>query len=92
MRTELLERYNALPLPTTTDEAWRFTDLKGFDPYAFGQVPGTVPRTGPAQTMLDIAVSGLVHFTESALEFIGTHPVSGLPPRDEAARVGYAPS
>jgi Fe-S cluster assembly protein SufD len=44
-------------MPTTTDESWRFTDLKGFDPEAFvqnGQVRGTGPRT-----MLEIDVSGL---------------------------------
>jgi Fe-S cluster assembly protein SufD len=34
-RVELLERYNALPLPTTSDEHWRFTDLRGFDPESF---------------------------------------------------------
>src|ERR1051326_6178962 len=68
MRTELLERYRALPLPTTRDEAWRFTDLKGFDPDAFGQAPGTVPGTGPAETMLDLSVSGLAYVTESSIE------------------------
>ena len=31
-RAELLERYRALPLPTTTDEAWRFTDLQRLRP------------------------------------------------------------
>ena len=46
-RTDALERYNALPLPTTKDEHWRFTDLKGFDPDAFGHAPGTVPGTRP---------------------------------------------
>jgi hypothetical protein len=35
VRADLLERYQALPLPTTTDEHWRFTDLRGFDPDAF---------------------------------------------------------
>jgi len=34
-RTDLLERYRALPLPTTKDESWRFTDLKDFDPESF---------------------------------------------------------
>ena len=68
MRTELLERYRALPLPTTKDEAWRFTDLKGFDPDAFGHASGPGPGVGPAETMLDIAVSGLAHVTESSLE------------------------
>ena len=40
MRTDLLERYQALPFPTTTDEPWRFTDLRGFDPEAS---PPTAP-------------------------------------------------
>ena len=30
-----LERYNELPLPSTTDEHWRFTDLRGFDPESY---------------------------------------------------------
>ena len=34
-RAEILERYAALPLPTTKDEHWRFTDLKDFDPDAW---------------------------------------------------------
>ena len=34
-RDALLERYRALPLPTTKDESWRFTDLKDFDPESF---------------------------------------------------------
>src|SRR3954471_24938595 len=56
-RAELLERYRALPMPTTTDESWRFTDLKGFDPDSFGQ-NGHGP-VSDAGTMLDIDVSGL---------------------------------
>ena len=32
---EALERYHELPLPDTTEEAWRFTDLRGFDPEAY---------------------------------------------------------
>ena len=65
-RAELLERYRALPLPTTTDESWRFTDLKGFDPDAFaqnGHVRGTVPRT-----MLEIDVAGLATVDGSGVE------------------------
>jgi hypothetical protein len=34
-RPDILDAYNALPAPTTRDEAWRFTDLKGFDPESF---------------------------------------------------------
>ena len=43
---ELLERYRELPLPTTSDEPWRFTDLKGFDPDRYrseGHVQGLTP-------------------------------------------------
>jgi hypothetical protein len=35
MHTEALESYRALPLPDTTEEHWRFTDLKDFDPDSF---------------------------------------------------------
>ena len=65
-RAEALERYRELPLPDTTQEAWRFTDLKGFDPDSYssnGRVPGTVPGT-----MLDIDVAGLAHVSEGGIE------------------------
>ena len=68
MRTEALESYHALPLPETTEEHWRFTDLKDFDPDSFGHVPGTVPGTGPAGTMLELDVAGLATITESGIE------------------------
>ncbi len=31
-RAEALERYNALPVPDTTEEHWRFTDLSRLRP------------------------------------------------------------
>jgi hypothetical protein len=34
-RSDALAAYEALPLPDTTEEHWRFTDLRGFDPDAF---------------------------------------------------------
>src|SRR5437870_10296297 len=66
MRAELLERYRALPMPTTEEESWRFTDLKGFDPDAFasnGHGPGAV-----APTMLDLDVAGRATVTEAGIE------------------------
>jgi Fe-S cluster assembly protein SufD len=42
------ERYAALPLPTTRDEAWRFTNLRGFDPDAIPARPGTLTIEGDA--------------------------------------------
>jgi Fe-S cluster assembly protein SufD len=68
-RAEALERYRDLPLPDTTQEAWRFTDLKGFDPDAFvrnGHHGGTVPiGTVP---LLDIDVAGLANVSEAGIE------------------------
>ena len=63
-RVDLLERYRALPLPTTEEESWRFTDLRGFDPDAFTAAGESAV---PAR-MLDVPVSGLATVTESSIE------------------------
>ena len=68
-RAELLERYRALPLPTTTDEAWRFTDLKGFDPDSFvqnGQVRGQTPAVA-AKTLLELDTAGVATVSEAGI-------------------------
>jgi Fe-S cluster assembly protein SufD len=65
-RAELLERYRALPLPTTTDEPWRFTDLRGFDPDGFA-VNGAQQIAAP-ETMLDLDVAGLAVVGEGGIE------------------------
>jgi Fe-S cluster assembly protein SufD len=70
-RAEAFERYRELPLPDTSMESWRFTDLAGFDPDAFtenGHVPVTGTRTGPERPMLDIDVSGLALVDEGGVE------------------------
>jgi Fe-S cluster assembly protein SufD len=69
-RPELLERYEALPLPDTRDEHWRFTDLRGFDPAAFaqnGRVPGQTPPAAE-ESMLDIDASGIALVGEHGVE------------------------
>ncbi len=68
MKTEALERYRELPLPDTNEEHWRFTDLKGFDPDSFRHGPGSGPRTGPVETMLELDVAGLATITEDGVE------------------------
>ena len=55
-RADALELYRSLPLPDTSMEAWRFTDLRGFDPDSFVQ-NGSVGA--PTRDMLEIDVSGL---------------------------------
>ena len=65
-RTALLERYRALPLPTTKDESWRFTDLKGFDPDAFSANGATDVAAAPA--MLELEAAGIVRVSEGGIE------------------------
>jgi Fe-S cluster assembly protein SufD len=65
-RSELLDRYRALPLPTTKDEHWRFTDLKGFDPESFSaNGASAVERAG---SMLDIETAAVAHVSEAGIE------------------------
>ncbi|HEX6490912.1 MAG TPA: Fe-S cluster assembly protein SufD [Gaiellaceae bacterium] len=68
-RASALARYRALPLPTTSDEPWRFTDLAGFDPDAFG-LNGHRPAPGraAAETMLELDVAGLATVSEAGIE------------------------
>ncbi len=65
-RAEPLERYRALPLPTTKDEHWRFTDLAGFDPDAWTS-NGASAIAAPA-SMLDLDAAGVARVGESGIE------------------------
>jgi len=65
-RADLLERYRALPLPTTKDEHWRFTDLAGFDPDAWAANGAAEIATPPS--LLDLDVAGVAHVGESGIE------------------------
>jgi Fe-S cluster assembly protein SufD len=65
-RAELLERYRALPMPTTTDEAWRFTDLRGFDPDDFAADGAGAPVAVPG--LLEIDVAAIAHVGEGGIE------------------------
>jgi Fe-S cluster assembly protein SufD len=73
-RAALIERYQALPVPDTSMEAWRFTDLAGFDPDAFtvpnGHVQTAVSDTEsrPEQTMLDIDAAAVATVGEGGID------------------------
>jgi Fe-S cluster assembly protein SufD len=69
-----LERYRALPLPSTTDEHWRFTDLRGFDPDAFS-VNGARARSA-GDSMLQIDAAGVAEATEGGIEIV--HAPDGI--------------
>ncbi len=65
-KSEALAAYGSLPIPDTTEEHWRFTDLRGFDPEAFasnGPVP--VSDTG---TMVELDVAGYVTVTKGGID------------------------
>ncbi|MEX2611961.1 MAG: Fe-S cluster assembly protein SufD, partial [Gaiellaceae bacterium] len=65
-RTEALERYEAIPLPTTKDEHWRFTDLAGFDPNAW-TANGAV-GIAEAPSLLEVDVAGAAYVGEGGIE------------------------
>ncbi len=64
MRTELLDRYRALSLPTTRDEHWRFTDLRGFDPDGFTATSDASADTG---SMVELDTAGTIWVGEAGL-------------------------
>jgi Fe-S cluster assembly protein SufD len=96
-RAALIERYQALPLPDTSMEAWRFTELTGFDPDAFsvpafsvpnGHVGGQTPDRSEAG-MLDIDAAAVAAVGEGGVE-VGDVPegVTFEPLADGAERLG----
>jgi Fe-S cluster assembly protein SufD len=89
-KPEALERYRELPLPDTTEEHWRFTDLRGFDPDAFQQVQRSDPGSGPAQTMLDLDVAGLATITEAGVNIERAPDGVTFAPLDENHRRLYS--
>ncbi len=67
-RVKARERYAELPLPDTTEEHWRFTDLKGFDPDSFAQAQASDPQTAAVGSMLELDVAGFATITEAGVE------------------------
>jgi Fe-S cluster assembly protein SufD len=65
-RDDAAKRFAELPLPTTADEHWRFTDLRGC-PAHLGSHPVRVSHTSPA---LDLDVAGRAVMNESGIEIL----------------------
>jgi len=65
-REQAAKRFAELPLPSTKDEHWRFTDLRGFDPAPANGAAAAA--TGP---MLDLDVAARAIVTENGIEIIG---------------------
>src|SRR5205085_1808940 len=62
-RNDALSAYEALPLPDTTEEHWRFTDLRGFDPETFAGA-----ASADIETLLDLDVAGYATVTADGIE------------------------
>ena len=85
-REQALERYHALPLPTTSDEHWRFTNLRGFDPEAFS-VNGAEAVSG-GESMLEIDAAGVAEATEGGVEIVRAPEGITFAPLDDHERLG----
>jgi Fe-S cluster assembly protein SufD len=62
-RADALAAYERLPIPDTTEEHWRFTDLAGFDPAAFSGA-----ATAEISTLLDLDVAGYATVTADGID------------------------
>jgi Fe-S cluster assembly protein SufD len=85
-RTDLIERYESLPFPTTADEHWRFTDLKGFHPSAFSADGAAGAVSAPS--LLEVDVAGLAHASEGAIEIVRAPEGVTFEPLHEHDRLG----
>jgi Fe-S cluster assembly protein SufD len=85
-REEARARYEKLALPTTSDEHWRFTNLKGFDPDASSiDAAGSGARP---ESMLDIDTAGSAFVNESGIEIVGAPAGVTFEPLGEDELVG----
>jgi Fe-S cluster assembly protein SufD len=85
-REEARARYEKLALPTTSDEHWRFTNLKGFDPDAYSiDAAGSGARP---ESMLDIDTAGSAFVNESGIEIVGAPAGVTFEPLGEDELVG----
>jgi Fe-S cluster assembly protein SufD len=85
-REQALERYRALPLPTTSDEHWRFTDLRGFDPEAFSVNGAQAAGTGAS--MLEIDAAAIAEATEGGVEIVRAPEGITFAPLEDHERLG----
>jgi Fe-S cluster assembly protein SufD len=85
-REQALERYHALPLPSTSDEHWRFTNLRGFDPEAFS-VNGAQAVSG-GERMLEIDAAGVAEATEGGVEIVRAPEGITFAPLEDHERLG----
>src|SRR5438876_946842 len=65
-REDAAKRFEELPMPSTADEHWRFTDLRGF---SVPEVSDTL-KVSDTKPALDLDVAGRAVVTESGIEIV----------------------
>jgi Fe-S cluster assembly protein SufD len=81
-RAEARAAYEALSIPDTTEEHWRFTDLRGFDPDAFAGEGAPASATPGSMLSIDVAAEAVV--TETGIEITRAPSEIRFEPLDEA--------
>jgi Fe-S cluster assembly protein SufD len=80
-RAVALERYQKLPLPTTSEEPWRFTDLSDFDPGSYeADIEAQPVRIEP---LFEIELAGSARIDESDVEIVEAPEGIVFAPLDE---------
>ena len=87
MRAELLEQYRSLPLPTTRDEHWRFTNLEGFDPDAW-TADAASAVTVPSMLDLDVAATATIDESGISVSAVSATGVRFEPLTDDHPLLG----
>ncbi len=86
-RAAALKRYRELPLPTKSDEGWRFTDLAGLDLGAYELVDAARPAEIAPLVELDFA--GSARIDESGVEIVAApEGVVFAPLKEKDKRIG----
>jgi Fe-S cluster assembly protein SufD len=67
-RTAAREAYRGMPVPDTSQEHWRFTNLRGFDPNNFLTGSDRVAEVSRPESMLELDVAGLAFVGEGGIE------------------------
>ncbi len=73
--------YRELPLPTTSEEAWRFTDLAGFDPDSYELAEAACPVE--IEPLFELETAGRARIDESGTEILEAPDGIVFTPLDE---------
>jgi Fe-S cluster assembly protein SufD len=76
-RDAALARYEELPVPDTTQEAWRFTNLRGFDPNAYTAEPDA-SMFQTESILPELEVAGWAEVSETGLRVHSVPAIEGV--------------